>query len=111
MAAKELTHWGHAILLEDDWECNLGSLGAYVHEIRVTIGAETGRLYQVSWGAGNETYSKILTGHDWGRTIGNPDLNFETKGDLVEWVLSCASIGPLYPGLFAGWGMGHNLRG
>lgn len=60
--------------------------------------------------AGNDTYAKILSEHGWERTTGNPDLNPETKGGLVEWVLSFASIEPFYPGLSAGWGLREAKR-
>lgn len=87
------------------WDSNPGSLGAYLNERRATIGAEVGYLYQVGWDAGNETYAKLLTEDEWNGCTGNPDMDFETKGDLVEWVVSFANIVPFCPGLYQDRGM------
>lgn len=64
MATNELAHWGHAVLFKDDWERNLGSLGTYIQEVRVTIGTEAGYLYQANWDAGNKTYAQILSEYE-----------------------------------------------
>lgn len=73
---------------KEDWDCNPGSLGAYLMEVRATVGAETGYLYQVSWDAQTESYAKLLTDHEWDGVTGKPEHNSDTKGDMVEWVLA-----------------------
>lgn len=97
-------------MFKEDWDCNPGSLGAYLMDVRVTIGAETGYLYHASWNVQIDNYAKLLTDYEWEGCTGNPEINSETKGDMIEWVLAFSSWGPYYPRMYDKWDMHLTFR-
>lgn len=82
-AAKEITYWGHVTIFRDDWSRDVGSVGAYMPEVKVQVASETGYLYRIASDVGNWTYAHIIDDHQWAGITGNPDLNDETKRDLL----------------------------
>lgn len=99
-AFKKITRCGHVCVFRGNWGRDIGSLGAYLQEVKVQVASETGYLYRTPW----EAYAHKLEDQQWAGITGNPDLNDETSGGLLEFVLAFTGLAPCYRKSFARWG-------